>query len=403
MNMNAVGIDVSKGKSMVAILRPYGEIISKPFEVKHTVSGIRSLIEQIQSIDGESRIVMEHTGRYYEPLVRELSKADLFVSAINPKLIKDFGDNSLRKVKSDKADAVKIARYTLDSWTELRQYSLMDEIRNQLKTMNRQFDFYMKHKTAMKNNLISILDQTYPGANTYFDSPAREDGSQKWVDFSATYWHVDCVRKIGLKTFTERYQAFCKKHHYNFQPAKPAELFLASKDLIAVFPKEASYKLLIQQSIQQLNLASSHVEELRSKMNELASTLPEYATVMGMYGVGKTFGPQLIAEIGDISNFSHREALTAFAGVDPGVDQSGTHNSKSNKASKCGSNRLRKTLFQIMSTLLQTAPEDDKVYQFLVKKRAEGKPYYVYMTAGANKFLRIYYGKVKECIRNLEQ
>jgi hypothetical protein len=56
-----------------------------------------------------------------------------------------------------------------------------------------------------------------------------------------------------------------------------------------------------------------------------------------------------------------------------------------------------------MSTLLQTAPEDDKVYQFLVKKRAEGKPYYVYMTAGANKFLRIYYGKVKECIRNLEQ
>ena len=403
MNMNAVGIDVSKGKSMVAILRSYGEIISKPFEVKHTVSGIRSLIEQIQSIDGESRIVMEHTGRYYEPLVRELSKADLFVSAINPKLIKDFGDNSLRKVKSDKADAVKIARYTLDNWIELRQYSSMDNTRTQLKTLNSQFSFFMKQKVAAKANLIALLDNTYPGVNKLFDSPVRDDGSEKWVDYAYSFWHVDCVRKIGLKTFTERYQAFCKKHHYNFQPAKPAELFLASKDLIAVFPKEASYKLLIQQSIQQLNLASSHVEELRSKMNELASTLPEYTTVMGMYGVGKTFGPQLIAEIGDISNFSHREALTAFAGVDPGVDQSGTHNSKSNKASKCGSNRLRKTLFQIMSTLLQTAPEDDKVYQFLVKKRAEGKPYYVYMTAGANKFLRIYYGKVKECIRNLEQ
>lgn len=58
---------------------------------------------------------MEHTGRYYEPLVCELSQSDLFVSAVNPKFIKDFGDNSLRKVKSDKADAVKIARYTLDS------------------------------------------------------------------------------------------------------------------------------------------------------------------------------------------------------------------------------------------------------------------------------------------------
>ena len=200
MNMNAVGIDVSKGKSMVAILRSYGEIISKPFEVKHTVSGIRSLIEQIQSIDGESRIVMEHTGRYYEPLVRELSKADLFVSAINPKLIKDFGDNSLRKVKSDKADAVKIARYTLDNWAELRQYSGMDNTRTQLKTLNSQFSFFMKQKVAAKANLIALLDNTYPGVNKLFDSPTREDGSEKWVDYAYSFWHVDCVRKIGLKT-----------------------------------------------------------------------------------------------------------------------------------------------------------------------------------------------------------
>ena len=114
-------------------------------------------------------------------LARELSLAGLFVTPVNPKLIKDFGDHSLRKVKSDKADAVKIARYTLDSWTELKQYSLMDEIHNQLKTMNRQFGFYMKHKTAMKNNLISILDQTYPGVNTYFDSTANEDGSESGV------------------------------------------------------------------------------------------------------------------------------------------------------------------------------------------------------------------------------
>mgnify|MGYP002316114451 FL=1 len=101
--------------------------------------------------------------------------------------------------------------------------------------------------------------------------------------------------------------------------------------------------------------------------------------------------------------FTHREALTAFAGVDPGVDESGQHKSKSNRASKVGSARLRKTLFQIMTTLLQNAPEADPVYRFLDKKRSQGKPYYVYMTAGANKFLRIYYGKVKECLRNLEQ
>ena len=161
--MNAVGIDVSKGKSMVAIMRPFGEIVSTPFEIKHTSSDINSLVKLIKSIEGESRIVMEHTGRYYEVLAHQLSEANLFVSAINPKLIKDFDNDSLRKVKTDKADSVKIARYALDKWQNLKQYSVMDELRNQLKTMNRQFGFYMKHKTAMKNNLIGILDQTYPG------------------------------------------------------------------------------------------------------------------------------------------------------------------------------------------------------------------------------------------------
>ena len=160
MNMNIISIDVSKGKSMVTILRPYGEIVSPPFEIKHTFGNIQSLIKQINSIEGESRIVMKHTGRYYEPLVRELSLAGLFVTALNPKLIKDFSDNSLHKVKSDKVDAIKIAHYTLDNWTDLKQYSLMDETRNQLKTMNRQFGFYMKHKTAMKNEHFMMLSQS---------------------------------------------------------------------------------------------------------------------------------------------------------------------------------------------------------------------------------------------------
>ena len=55
----------------------------------------------------------------------------------------------------------------------------MDELRNQLKTMNRQFGFYMKHKTAMKNNLIGILDQTYPSVNAYFDLTLRRESLSK--------------------------------------------------------------------------------------------------------------------------------------------------------------------------------------------------------------------------------
>lgn len=138
-------------------------------------------------------------------------------------------------------------------------------------------------------------------------------------------------------------------------------------------------------------------------MKETASKLPEYPIVMEMTGVGPSLGPQLMAEIGDVTRFTHKGAITAFAGVDPGVNQSGTYEQKSVHASKRGSSTLRKTLFQVMDALIKNKPQDDAVYRFMDKKRTQGKPYYVYMTAGANKFLRIYYGRVKEYLASHSQ
>ena len=401
--MNAVGIDVSKGKSTVTIRRPGDVVVMSPRDIPHTQSAINDLIGLIRGLDGETKACMEHTGRYYEPVATWLSDAGIFVSAVNPVLIKDFGDDSLRTPKTDKADSQKIARYTLDRWAKLKQYGIMDKARNQLKTMNRQFGFYMNQKTAMKNNLIALLDQTYPGANDFFGSPARSNGSQKWVDFVHTYWHVDCVRSRSLDAFTEHYQNWCRRKGYNFSAFKAEDIYRLSSDIIAVFPKDDSTKLLIRQAVAMLNSASETVESLRLKMDEAASTLPEYPVVMAMNGVGPTLGPQLMAEIGDVTRFTHRGALTAFAGVDPGKDESGQHIRKSVPTTKKGSPYLRKTLFQIMDSLIKRSPVDDPVYAFMDKKRAQGKPYYVYMTAGTNKFLRIYYGRVREYLSALAE
>ena len=404
MNLNAVGIDVSKRKSTVAVLSPGGKLLMRPFDIPHRCADFQTLANKLKSLAGETRIVMECTGHYYEPVARELSQAGFFVSTVNPQIINNFQGqgNPLRKVKTDKADSVKIARFTLDSWENLKQYTIMDELRSQLKIMNRQLNFYMKHKTAMKNNLIALIDQTYPGANTYFDSPVRDDGSQKWVDFLDTYWHVDCVRKMSLHAFTDHYQRWCSRRKYNFSKSKAEEIYRTAKELIPVLPKDNFTKCIIRQAIAQVNTASQTVEQLRTLMNETASKLPEYPVVMAMKGVGPSLGPQLMAEIGDVTRFTHKGAVTAFAGVDPGVNDSGDHSQKSVHASKHGSPVLRKTLFQIMDILIKTKP-DDAVYWFMDKKRAEGKPYYVYMTAGANKFLRVYYGKVKEYLSALPE
>ena len=400
--MNAVGIDVSKGKSMVSVIRPFGELVVKPYEVHHTSSELSELAKQLKSLEGETRVVLEHTGRYYEPVAQMLHDAGIFVSAVNPLLIKEYGNNSLRKVKTDKADSLKIARYGLDNWVDLREHTSMDTIRYQLKSMNRQYGLYSKNKVAFKNNLIALLDQTYPGVNALFDSPVRADGSQKWVDFSASFWHVDCVRSLSLTAFTERYRKWCKRHGYNFNADKATEIHAESKELIAMLPKNTLSKVMVQEAITQLNTVSKTVEVFRTEMNQLAKELPEYEVVMSMYGTGKSLGPQLMAEIGDVRRFAHKGSLTAFAGVDPGANQSGTYEAKSTRSSKRGSPELRKTLFILMTVLLQNAPADDPVYQFLDKKRAEGKPYYVYMTAGCNKFLRVYYGRVKEYMNTLD-
>ena len=402
--MNAVGIDVSKGKSMVSVQRPFNETVAKPFEVRHTGSELKQLADYLKSLDGETRVVLKHTGRYYEQIAQYLHDAGIYVSAVNPKLIKDYGSgNSLRHVKTDKADAKKIAKYALDRWAELREHTPMDTIRYQLKTLNRQCGLYTKTKTMMKNNLIALLDQTYPGVNALFDSPVREDGHQKWVDFAMSFWHVDCVRGMSQAAFTECYRKWCKKHGYNFSADKAAKIHAGTLDLIAMLPKDALTKLTIRQAVDALNAVSKTLERLKSEMLALASQLPEYPVVMAMRGVGDSLGPQLMAEIGDVTRFARRSAITSCAGVDPGANQSGTHEAKSVRTSKSGSPELRKALFLVMDCLLKTKPQDDPVYQFMDKKRSEGKPYLVYMTAGANKFLRVYYGRVKEYLAALEE
>lgn len=401
--MNAAGIDVSKGKSMVAVYRPFNEVVAKPFEVRHTGSELKQLADYLKSLDGETRVIMEHTGRYYEQIAQYLHDEGIYVSAVNPKLIKDYGaGNTLRHVKTDKADAKKIAKYGLDRWAELREHTPMDTIRYQLKMLNRQCGLYTKMKTMMKNNLIALLDQTYPGVNALFDSPVREDGHQKWVDFAAAFWHVECVRGMGQSTFVQRYAKWCKQHGYHARVGRAESIYEDSKDLVAMLPKEAMTKLLVRQAIDALNTVSAVLERLKAEMLQMASQLPEFPVVMAMHGVGNSLGPQLMAEIGDVTRFAHRSAITSFAGVDPGANQSGTHEAKSVHTSKSGSPELRKALFLVMDCLIQTKPQDDPVYLFMDKKRAEGKPYLVYMTAGANKFLRIYYGRVKEYLAALE-
>ena len=393
--MNCVGIDVSKGKSMIAVMRPFGEVVVSPFEVLHTDSELSELARLLKSLDGETRVVMEATGNYHAPVAWLLHDAGLYVSVVNAMLVHDYGNNSLRRAKTDKKDAVKLANYGLDHWLTLPRYVPDEDTRLMLKTCYRQYQQYSKVQTMLKNNLISLLDTTFPDANRLFASPPRADGSEKWVDFVDAFWHCECVCGLSEKTFITRYQKWCRKHGYNFNENKALDIYASACGHFGVMPKTDTTKLLVEQAISQLRATSAALAALKQEMQSLAASLPEYPVVMGMFGVGPSLGPQLMAEIGDVRRFHSKKALVAFAGIDAPPYQSGQMDVRSRSISKRGSASLRRTLFLVMSVILQRAPMDEPVYQFMSKKHSEGKPYRVYMMASANKFLRIYYASVK--------
>lgn len=88
--MNSVGIDVSKGKSMIAVMGPFGEVVYSPFEVSHSPGELSNLAKTLKSLDGETRAVMEATGTYHLPIAIALHEAGIYASVVNAMLVHDY-------------------------------------------------------------------------------------------------------------------------------------------------------------------------------------------------------------------------------------------------------------------------------------------------------------------------
>ena len=399
--ITAVGIDVSKSKSTVAVRRPGGEIALRPFEVHHTNSDLKKLASTLKKLGGDIRIVMEHTSTYWRPIAPTLKEAGFFVSIVNAMLIHDFSDNTIRKLKTDRADALKIANYALTFWDTLPPFNNEEETRLLLKMQSRANERITATATALRNGLIALADQTFPGVNIAFAPNTKNaNGHEKWVDFFLRYRHKDCVCQYSMEAFTESYRGWCKRKNYKFRTDTAHKIYLLAQEGVATLPKCESTKMLITQACKSLNAVCEAKQSTQLEMQRLAAMLPEYEVVMQMEGAGPITGPALMAEIGDVRRFKNKKALVAFAGIDAPPFQSGTFESKSRHVSKRGSPHLRRTIFIVSNIILTRSNPENTVYCFMDKKRSEGKHYYVYTVAGSAKFLRVYYARVTEFLRS---
>lgn len=391
--MISVGIDVSKGKSTVCIMKPCGEILKPPFDINHTADELDSLISLIKSFDEEIRVVMEDTGHYHLPVATYLSSHNIFVCCVNALRMKKFCSQSIRRAKTDKIDSIKIASFGITYWSELIKAYEAPNTYDELRFIARQYYQVTSMLVKSKVNFSNLLDQVMPKIN---DILQNQGENHKLTEFVSRYIHFQNILDMGERKFTSDYCKWAKKKGYRLNERKAAEIFALAQNGIPTLPNSQSVKIAVSEAIRLIHSIEESRNTILAQMQELCNTLPEYSVVKEIDCIGDILAPRIIAEIGDVRRFKNKHSLIAYAGIDAPPYQSGAFYASERHISKRGNSYLRKTGYEIMQSLIKHKPADNAVYDFIQKKRSEGKCGKEAMIAGLNKFLRVYYGKVME-------
>ena len=347
--MISVGIDVSKGKSTVCLMKPGGEVLKRPFDVFHTKPDVSVLTELIKSYNEEARVVLESTGHYHWPIAYALSDEGLFVSVVNPYRMKRFCSQSIRRAKTDKIDSIYIAAFGITYWSELIPLPSKDDIYSEMRLLSRQYHQTLELFVKSKLNLQTLADKAMPG----IDALIKDNQSNlKLTDFMNRYWHFDNILAMGEKRFCRDYVNWTKKQRYHNSEQKAHLLYASAQSGISVLPYSISTKIAVTEAAKCVYQLEASRKTILAQLTKLAKTLPEYETVRGMSCVGDILTPLLIAEIGDLSRFKNKHALIAYTGIDAPPDQSGTYIGTNRHISKRGNGYLRKIGYEIMQSLL---------------------------------------------------
>ena len=204
--MISVGIDVSKGKSTVCILKPYGEIVCSPFEMLHVEKELDALDNLLNRPDGEIRIVMKATSIYHPPVLTFLHKKGYFVSVVNPYTMKKYAKgNSIRGAKTDRLNSIMMANYGIEKWFRLQRYEGNEDTYAELKLLSHRYRYYMKLHVKALQELTHILDYVMPGIKKILNSWNESKVKDKLSDFVERFWHLDLITSMSLEKFTQEY------------------------------------------------------------------------------------------------------------------------------------------------------------------------------------------------------
>jgi len=320
--MFAVGIDVAKSKSTIAIIKD-GEIFIKPFTINHTQEGFQCFQDKLKDIDkSQIKIVMESTGIYHLPLLTKLLEYDYFVCVENAFLLKKYFDVDLRKAKTDNLDSLKIAKYCFEKWYSLKNFTTSSIVYEELLFLSRQYEQFTCLKTKSKIQLINLIDVTFPEFSLCFNEDTKQ--FLFMLDIFEKFYHPTLILKHTERSFYNIINKMAQKRGVRTSERIATYLYSLSQNILSARPQNPSTKLIIIACIDTIRGLEKATEDILTQMDKIASTLPEFKTVSSMTGVGKKTCSRLIAEIGDINRFNNANSLIAYAGIDTPPYQSGS-------------------------------------------------------------------------------
>lgn len=395
-----VGIDVSKGKSTITILSQAGELMEETFEVEHTNEGMKILDDKLMKYPKENlKIVMEETGTYHLPILGYLLDKEYFVVTENAFKIKKFLDRSIRKVKTDRKDSIKLAEYACENWYKLYKVRENDRIYEDLKFLSRQYQSNMAVQIKLKINFSNLCDLLFPGYYQLLDSNNFVLG----LKIFKKYYSPEIVLNKKQSQFISEIDKIAKKLGHKSAGLNLAnKIFTLAQKTIAPRPNNYYSQLVSTSCIDILILTIKTSNTIISEMDKLARELPEYNAIKEMPGCGNKLTAKIIAEIGDIRRFKNAGSIIAYAGLDAPPYQSGKYEAKNRHISKRGNKYLRKTGYEIMQSIKCNTKTNNILLDYIKKKESEGKSTKSSKIAGLNKFLRMYYGIVKKQYKMLE-
>lgn len=376
MSMYFIGIDISKYKHDCCIISAADQKVVSKVAIKNNKAGFNELLTIIHSLanSADIRIGFESTAHYALNLELFLENSLLTFMEVNPVLISEYKKSkTLRRTKTDSVDCESIARWLMT--VEYKPHSKGFYHAYSLKSLTRLRDKLIRQRSFYLVKITNVLDHTFPEFKPFFN----ERLSKTALYLLENYGSAEKMARMNSAS----YEKLRSVSRGKFSPQQ----FLRLKELAAntvgvnnsIFDVELNSLLSLYKSL------VKEIDTIEKEINKLIEEVhPHY---MSVPGIGPLSAAVIYSEYGDISNFTNPGQMLAFAGIEPGINESGTE-SHGGKMVKRGSSQLRYTLINCCLPLIRF---DMTFATYYAKKRGEGKPHRVAITHVAKKLIRVIY------------